>query len=78
EEVCLVPDKGRELRGNRVVGVVWGCTGVPSVPMGSAPAAFSTWVSTTSQCCSCWPSSDSSWQVLRVGPRAFEAAQVRD
>lgn len=37
---------------------------------------LSTWVSATSPCRSHRPSGGSSWQVLRAGPPAFEAAQV--
>lgn len=44
--------------------------------MGSTPAAFSVWVTPASRCRSYRPSGDSSWQVLRAGSRAFEAAQV--
>lgn len=77
--VLMKTGRAWKQRGNHVLGVglrYWGARGYPPVLMGSAPAAFSTWVSTASGCRSHRPSGGSSWQVLRAGLRAFEAAQV--
>lgn len=82
--MCLAPDKDRggleaawePCRGSG--SAVWGCPGVVPVPMGNPPAASITRASTARGCREHRLSGGSSWQVLRAGPRAFQAAQVRE
>lgn len=83
--VWLLIKAGRawKLRGSHVLGVglrYWGAEGYPSSPWEHSCSLqgelSSIWVSSASRCRSYRPSGDSSWQVLRAGPWAFEAAQV--